>query len=135
MLLTKASEYALLSIIIIAKNKEPQPADTLSVMLNISKSFLAKILQSLARDGILISHKGAKGGFSLLRTPELVSILDIIKAVETKSTNIFECSDSLNNCPRGVNQASLCAIWPYLNELQGKVDNFLSSITLKDLIR
>jgi Rrf2 family protein len=134
LLLTKASEYALLSIIIIAKNKNPQPVDTLSATLNISKSFLAKVLQPLARDGILISHKGAKGGFALLKSPENISILDIINSVETKSTNIFECSDSLNSCPGGAGKASICAIWPYLNELQNKVDNFLNQVTLKELI-
>jgi len=48
MLLTKASEYALLSLILISKEDYPIDVDTLSKKLNISKSFLAKILQSLA---------------------------------------------------------------------------------------
>ena len=134
MLLTKASEYALLSIIIIAKNKEPKPVDILSDSLNIPKSFLAKVLQALTREGILVSFKGAKGGFTLLKDPKDISILDIISAVEAKSANVFECSNSLRNCPGGEDKASICAIWPYLNKLQIKVDELLGKITLQELI-
>ena len=52
MLLTKASEYALLSLIMISQKETPQDVDTLSTGLDISKSFLAKILQALAKEGI-----------------------------------------------------------------------------------
>ena len=134
MLLTKASEYALLSIALIAKSDDPQDTETLASRLNIPKSFLAKILQALARNEILISYKGAKGGFALAKLPVEISILDVIKAVETKSANVFECSDSQMDCPGGEQKASFCSIWPYLNKLQVKVDDFLSSITLEDLL-
>ena len=46
MLLTKASEYALLSLIYISQKEAPVDVDTMSNELGISKSFLAKILQS-----------------------------------------------------------------------------------------
>ncbi len=49
MLLTKASEYALLSLIYISQKDVPVDVDTMSGELDISKSFLAKILQNLAR--------------------------------------------------------------------------------------
>ena len=133
MLLTKASEYALLSITLIAKSEEPKDTKTLAQLLNIPKSFLAKILQALARSEILISYKGAKGGFILSRPPAEISVLDIIKSVEVKSANVFECSDSQDDCPGGNEKASGCFIWPSLNLLQGKVDDFLSSVSLEDL--
>lgn len=65
MLLTKKSEYALLSLISIAKSDEAKNVDVLSKELNISKSFLAKIMQNLAKQGLVISHRGVNGGFSL----------------------------------------------------------------------
>ncbi len=49
MLLTKKSEYALLSLLSISKHKEPINVDILSKELQISKSFLAKIMQNLAK--------------------------------------------------------------------------------------
>ena len=80
MLLTKASEYALLSLIYISQKEAPVDVDTMSNELGISKSFLAKILQSLAREGILISFKGANGGFLLANKPENISIKRIIES-------------------------------------------------------
>ena len=49
MLFTKASEYALLSMICIAGKEESMDVDSISSELGISRSFLAKILQILAR--------------------------------------------------------------------------------------
>ena len=68
MLLTKKSEYALLSLVSIAQSDTPKNVDFLATELNISKSFLAKILQNLAKNGILNSYKGNNGGFTLKKT-------------------------------------------------------------------
>jgi len=43
---------------------------------------LAKILQRLARTGLLLSHHGIKGGYSLARDPHQISVLDVIKAIQ-----------------------------------------------------
>ena len=132
MLFTKASEYGLLAVISIAQKDIPQNVDKLSKELNLSKSFLAKILQSLAKDGILTSFKGASGGFILLRELEDIYIFDIIKAVEGKQMMVCECSLDINSCPneKGTN----CSLWPFLNKLQFKIDDFLKDLTLKNLI-
>ena len=55
MLLTKKSEYALLSLISIMKSEGPKNVDALSKELDISKSFLAKIMQNLAKNEIVKS--------------------------------------------------------------------------------
>ncbi|NPA73558.1 MAG: Rrf2 family transcriptional regulator [Epsilonproteobacteria bacterium] len=132
MLLTKASEYALLSLILISKEDDPVDVDTLSKKLNISKSFLAKILQSLARQEILISYKGAKGGFKLSKEPEEISVKDVIEFAEKKAPTVFECSPAKNLCK--TQKAETCQIWPFLNRLQMKIDNFLDEISLKDIM-
>jgi len=59
MLLTKKSEYALLSLLSISKHKEPINVDILSKELQISKSFLAKIMQNLAKANLVISRSDA----------------------------------------------------------------------------
>ena len=81
MLLTKASEYALLSILCISEKKDPIDVENLSTSLMISRSFLAKILQKLTKAGILNSFKGVKGGFVLAKKVEDISVLDIIRAL------------------------------------------------------
>jgi len=135
MLLTKATEYALLSITIIANSKTPRDVESLSNMLNIPKSFLAKILQALSRDGILESYKGAKGGFLIKTDLNKITIMDIINSVEKKSANVSECSKNISDCPNGIDRALHCSIWPYLNRLQNRVDSFLASITIEDILK
>ncbi|DAB36772.1 MULTISPECIES: Rrf2 family transcriptional regulator [Sulfurospirillum] len=132
MLLTKASEYALLSLIIIAQKNSPQDVDTLSNQLGISKSFLAKILQSLAKENILSSFKGAHGGFMLAKKPDELTLKAIVECAEKKQTVVFECSPSSQKCPGG--KGDFCRVWPILNRLQSKIDHFLDNMTLKDII-
>ena len=131
MLLTKKSEYALLSLISIAKSTEPKNVDELSRELNISKSFLAKIMQNLAKQGLVISHRGVNGWFSLNKSWENITILEIVVAAEEKVPSVFECSPSADNCPNQV--AMLCTIWPLLNNLQLRINDFLEKLTLKDI--
>ena len=50
--------------------------------LDLPAPFLAKILQQLARQKILSSSKGPHGGFSLLKDPKVITVLDIIKAID-----------------------------------------------------
>jgi len=132
MLLTKASEYALLSILCISDKKEPIDVENLSAGLMISRSFLAKILQKLTKAGILKSFKGVKGGFILAKEIGEISMLDIIKAVEDNPATVFECTSDGGICPS--NRVGACSIWPTLSKLQVKIDNFLSQITLQDIL-
>lgn len=132
MLMTRASEYALLSLIVLAKAGRALDADTLSRELDISKSFLAKILQSLARVGILNSYKGVNGGFELARHSRDITVLEVMEAAEGKSPAVFSCSPSADDCPS--NKALSCGLWPFLNRLQGKVDGFLGTLTLEAIL-
>jgi len=132
MLITRASEYAILSLIVLSKANSPIDSETLSNELSIPKSFLAKILQSLAKNGILKSFKGVNGGFALLLKPQDINMLLVMSCVEGKAPAVFDCASSLSDCPS--NKASLCSIWPFLNKLQGKIDTFLSEMTLADIL-
>jgi len=132
MLITRASEYAILSLIVLSKAAEPMDSETLSRELSISKSFLAKILQALAKNNILNSYKGVNGGFTLKKEPKEINMLEVLTSVEGKAPAVFECAPSESNCPS--NRASICAIWPFLNKLQGKIDSFFADLTLADIL-
>jgi len=132
MLITRASEYAILSLIVLSKTTSPMDSETLSRELTISKSFLAKILQALAKNDILNSYKGINGGFSLKKLPRNINMLEVFSAVEGKAPAVFECAPSENDCPS--DKASSCSIWPFLNKLQGKIDTFFSDLTLADIL-
>ena len=132
MLITRASEYAILSLIFLSKASAPLDSETLSRELAISKSFLAKILQALAKNNILKSYKGVNGGFVLERNPQEISMLLIMSCVEGKAPAVFDCASSQSDCPS--DKASICSIWPFLNKLQGKIDSFLDELTLADIL-
>ena len=132
MLLTRASEYALLSLDVLQRADAPMGAEQLSNELSIPKSFLAKILQSLAKQGILESRKGAHGGFLLVRDVNDISINEIIFAAEGKTPAIFDCTSYMDSCPNGA--IGNCAISPFLANFQAKIDDFLNGMMLGDIL-
>jgi len=132
MLLTRASEYALLSLDTIRRSDKPVGAELLANKLNIPKSFLAKIMQSLAREGILESRKGAHGGFLLAKEPGDITLYSVILAAEGKPPAVLDCSQYVDSCPSGT--IGTCGISPFLHRFQRKVDSFLSDLTLEDIL-
>lgn len=132
MLLTRASEYALLSLDSIRKSDTPIGTEQLANNLCIPKSFLAKILQSLAKQGILESRKGAHGGFILAKTVHEISVNDIIFAAEGKTPAVFDCTAYTATCPNGT--IGTCTISPFLINFQGKIDSFLNGLMLGDIL-
>ena len=132
MLLTRASEYALLSIDTIRKSEKPVGAEMLANELNIPKSFLAKIMQSLAKEGILESKKGAHGGFLMARELDEITLYSVIAAAEGKPAAVLDCSQYVDSCPSGA--VGTCAISPFLHRFQGKIDDFLTNLTLEEIL-
>ena len=132
MLLTRASEYALLSLDSIRKSDKPIGAEQLANELCIPKSFLAKILQSLAKHDILESRKGAHGGFVLARKTNEITINSIILAAEGKPPAVFDCTSYSHTCPSGA--IGTCAISPFLANFQMRIDDFLNGLTLEDIL-
>jgi len=132
MLITRASEYAILSLIVLSKSQKPIDSETLSKELSISKSFLAKLLQALAKNEILKSYKGVNGGFTLAKEPAQINMLKVMSCVEGKTPAVFDCSSSSSDCP--ADKANICSLWPFLHKLQGKIDTFLAALTLADIL-
>ncbi len=131
MLLTRASEYALLSLSIIKNSEKPKGSEQISKELSIPKSFLAKILQGLAKAKILESKKGAHGGFVMIRKSSEISIAEVIIAAEGKTPAVFDCTQYSTTCPNGA--IGMCAISPFLVNFQTKIDTFLHELTLEDI--
>ena len=69
---------------------------------------VSKILKTLAREGILLSHRGVKGGYSLAQAPDQVTLAEVIQALEGP-IGITECAsrpgicDKESGCPLRVN--------------------------------
>lgn len=90
-MLSSSSKYGIRAVMYIAsqpRNNGNIGIKKISEDLELPTPFLAKILQLLARQKILSSSKGPHGGFSLLRDPKKITILDIITAID--GNDIFD---------------------------------------------
>ena len=93
---------------------------------------MAKILQSLAKHGILESRKGAHGGFLLTQNINEIPVSKIILAAEGKVPSVFDCSSYADTCPGGT--IGTCVISPFLMKFQVKIDDFLKDLMLGDIL-
>ena len=92
-MLSSSSKYGIRAVTYIAsqpRNNDKIGIKKISEDLDLPTPFLAKILQLLAKQKILSSSKGPHGGFSLLRDPQKITLLDII--------TIIDGNDVFDNC-------------------------------------
>ncbi len=83
MQITRETDYAIRCVYYLAGKKgEVTMVDEIARKMDTPKSFLAKILQKLARAGIVESFRGVKGGFRLAMSPRQISLLDVIEAIQ-----------------------------------------------------
>jgi Rrf2 family iron-sulfur cluster assembly transcriptional regulator len=88
-MLSSSSKYGIRAVMYIAinsRNNGKIGIKKISEDLDLPTPFLAKILQLLAKQKILSSSKGPHGGFSLLRDPKKINLLDIITAIDGNDT-------------------------------------------------
>lgn len=81
---TKAEEYGLLGVLYLAakNNDSVTPLSEIAEAKGIPEKFLAKIFQSLSRSGIVRSHRGVRGGFSLAQKPAKVTIKQVLESIQ-----------------------------------------------------
>jgi len=75
---------ALHALALAARAGEPITAASSAKRLGVSPTYLAKVLQPLAKAGILSSTRGAAGGFALARDPESISALEVLELLDGK---------------------------------------------------
>ncbi len=99
-IMSKTCEYGIRSVLHIAtvqKAEEYVPVRAVAEHLNISYHFLAKIVQTLAQEGILISYRGPNGGVALARSADRITLREIVTAIDGEEL-FFECLLGLPGC-------------------------------------
>ena len=124
--ITRQADYALRCIMFMAK--EPARVFMIKDIASrklLPQSFLAKILQRLARKGIVKSLRGVKGGFVLTRTPAEITIYDIIEAIDGPV--------KINKCVLDATACTLrktCSLHKFWTEIQNELVNKLKNNTI-----
>lgn len=128
--LSKRSDYALIALRHLATqgDKPSASARELAERFDIPVELLAKVLQKLARAGLLVSHQGLRGGYVLARPAAEISVADIIVAVDGPLT-VTACSDQDQSC----DQYSKCNVRDPLWRLKDRIVSALATCTLAEL--
>lgn len=84
MQLTRAADYAVRVMITLAGMPPGARAsrESLAGAAEVPSQFLGKVLQSLTRSQLIVSHRGSRGGFSLARPSSNISMLDVVQSIE-----------------------------------------------------
>lgn len=108
MRMAEGVEWALHSCLNLSWADRPVPAARMAAYFDLPAPYLNKQLQALARAGIVSSTPGPKGGFSLNRAPDKITLLDVVVAIEGPEP-AFRCAEILHASPFGDRKADYVA--------------------------
>jgi Rrf2 family iron-sulfur cluster assembly transcriptional regulator len=132
MRITTKGRYGLRAVINLAKTKHSRPVSIglIASQENVSSEFLEQIFFKLKKAGLIRSIRGPGGGFVLNRTPGEISVQDILEAVgETRG--LTPCTLRRKTlCDR----AEPCAAHDIWTGLQKTMEDYLTHVTLKDIL-
>ena len=127
---TKRADYGLMAIHYIAIHDDlgAVNAKRIAEEFAIPQELLAKILQRLAKQGLIVSHNGPKGGYVLTRRPAEVTIGEVIRALEGP-IRIVSCLDEDSDCP----QMERCSLRRPVKKVHAAITQMLDSMSLAEL--
>ena len=102
MQITRQADYALRAMLYLARLEPNQRAATSQIAeeKQIPPSFLAKIISQLAIAGLIHTSRGARGGVSLARAPEDITVLEVVEAIDGP-IGLNDCTHDAADCPFG----------------------------------
>ncbi|MFB6363465.1 Rrf2 family transcriptional regulator [Paenibacillus elgii] len=124
---SKATNYALHTMLYLAMGTKNKliGVQELAERQKVSPTYLSKILTKLVKEGMINSTSGVNGGYSLSQNWEDISILNIIHAIEGKSS-LFDCC---------LDSHSECVIKKVMLSTEEKMEEELKSQKISDLIK
>jgi Rrf2 family protein len=133
MLITKKNQYALRAIVELAKHEGqgPRKISQIAEAQAIPGKFLEVILNQLKGSGLVDSKRGFYGGYYLIRSPDKITVGDIMRFLEG-DVDPSECVAlvSETNCPFKGD----CAFFPMWNKVKDAIFNVYDETTIQDLI-
>jgi Rrf2 family protein len=126
---TKRADYGLMAIHYIAIHDDLGAVSVKRIAeeFSIPQELLAKILQKLAKQGLIVSQNGPKGGYVLTRRAAEISVGEVVRALEGP-INIVSCLED-SACP----QMERCSLRRPVTKLQLAITQLLDTMTLAEL--
>jgi Rrf2 family protein len=126
--LTKKADYGLIALRHLSASPGVASAKDIAERYGIPLALLSKILQKLAREGLLVSEQGTRGGYRLGRDPHEISALEVIRTIDGPII-LTHCFTEHAEC----DQSNLCPVREPLRKVHEGILHLLSSITISDL--
>lgn len=127
-MISQTAEYALRAIVYLAGQGAARTNTQIAKTTRVPAGYLAKVMQSLSRAGIVESQRGLNGGFTLAHDPEQLSILEVVDAVDPIRRN--------RECPLGIasHGRRLCPLHHRLDEAAEMVEKAFGETTVAELL-
>jgi Rrf2 family protein len=128
-MLPKTAEYALRAVVWLASDCAlPHSADQIAHATKIPRRYLHRVLQSLVRAELLRSQPGPRGGYALVRPPEELTLLDVVRAVGGV--------ERIHDCPLGLEtHTTLCPLHRELDNAYASVEAAFGRVTVAQVIQ
>lgn len=126
---TTKTEYGVVCLIYMTQNYPNQV--TIKDMANTEQysiTYIEKILQNLRSAGIVQSHQGIRGGYTLARHPSKINLKEVLEALEGGTYDSF--CESSNQEKIVCRRVSMCGARPVWKKTKELLDKFFSTITL-----
>lgn len=127
--LSEGASLGLHGMGILALLKRRASAAEMANELQVSQAHLAKVFQKLVHADLVLSTRGASGGFELARCADSITLLEIYRAIEGEATECSNCVLGLSECP--FNQ---CLFGQIPSEVNQRFEKQLAAYRLSDFI-
>ncbi|MDB5351710.1 MAG: transcriptional repressor NsrR [Planctomycetota bacterium] len=122
-------EYALRAVVHLAdRSPSPRTTEQIAAATKVPRPYLSKVLQGLSRAGLVKSQRGIGGGITLAKSPETLTILEVVEAVEPLGR--------IKTCPLGLSAhgVNLCPLHKRLDNALAMVEDAFRATTLAEIL-
>ena len=128
-MLSLTAEYALRAITCLSAHADqPLSADSLAELTKVPRRYLTRVLQDLARAGLVESRPGPGGGYELARPATELRILDVVNAVSPL--------ERIRSCPLGLKtHTQLCPLHAELDKAYAATEAAFAGVTIDQLLK
>jgi Rrf2 family protein len=129
-------EWAVHCCILLSQAADPVPVPRLAEFHGVSRTYLAKHLQLLARAGLVTSSEGRTGGYALTRSSDRITVLEVVLAIEGDEPS-FRCTEIRQNGPLPASPHACrraCAVARTMYAADSAWRASLAGVTIADLV-
>lgn len=132
MMVSTKGRYALRIVMDLAENGNGGylPLSEIARRQNISEKYLESIVALLNKEGLVEALRGKGGGYRLNKAPEAYTVAEIVRATEKSFAPVTCLEGETNDCDR-LADCKTIRMW---EELYRRIDEYLSSVTIADLL-